>query len=233
MKPDAKRLLIIDDEPDVRRFLRLGLEPHSYHIEDAVSGKDGIAKAVNFKPELVVLDLGLPDMDGLEVLKTLRGWTKVPILVLTVRDSDEDKVALLEAGADDYLTKPFSMPELVARLKVALRHSQSEADTTPVFKTGGLEVDFASRSVKIDGRPVKLTTTEYNVLRLLAQARGRIVTQQQLLNDVWGPNASESIQYLRVYIGALRKKLELDPAAPRLITTDPGVGYRLNVESGS
>lgn len=223
-------LLIIDDEVAVRRFLRLGLEPHGYQIEEAETGTDGLAKAAILKPELVILDLGLPDIDGLEVLKRLRGWSKVPILVLTVRDSEQDKVALLEAGADDYLTKPFSMPELNARLRVALRHSQSEKDPTPVFKTGRLEVDFANRTVKIEGQLVKLTVTEYNVLKVLGQARGRLVTQQQLLNEVWGPNASENFQYLRVYIGALRKKLEVNPATPTLILTDPGVGYRLSVE---
>ena len=229
MKPKQTRLLMIDDEPGVRQFLRIGLESHCYLIEEASTGKEGIEKCATFKPELVILDLGLPDLDGLEVLKTLRMWTQVPIVVLTVRDSDEDKVRLLEAGADDYLTKPFSMTELVVRLKVALRHSHAEADPMPIFKTGRLEVDFTNRLVKLDGQPVKLTLTEYNVLSLLAQARGRIVTQQYLLNEIWGPNAIDSVQYLRVYIGALRKKLELDPAAPTLIMTDPGVGYRLNV----
>lgn len=230
MSQKPVRVLIIDDEVEVRRFLRLGLEPNGFLVDEASSGRGGLDKSIEFKPELIILDLGLPDLDGFEVLKRLRDWTKVPVLILTVRDSDQDKVRLLEAGADDYLTKPFSMPELVARLKVALRHIRSTSEPTPVFKSGRLEIDFTTRAVKIDGKPIKLTATEYEVLKILAQAGGRIVTQQYLLNEIWGPTAAENFHYLRIYVGALRKKLEIDPTSPMLIMTDPGVGYRLNVE---
>jgi two-component system KDP operon response regulator KdpE len=227
MNKKPTRLLIIDDEPAVCRFLRLGLEPLGYQIEEAGSGNEGIAKSAAFNPELILLDLGLPDMGGLEVLQSLREWTKVPILVLTVRDSEQDKVSLLDAGADDYLTKPFGLPELSSRIKVALRHRLAEFESTPILKTGRLEIDFPMRAVKLDGAPVKLTVTEYDVLRLLALARGQIVTQQQLLNEVWG--TSENSHYLRIYIRALRKKLEAVPANPTFVMTEPGVGYRLNV----
>jgi two-component system KDP operon response regulator KdpE len=226
---NQKRLLIIDDESDVRRFLRMGLEPFGFLIEESANGKEGLEKSISFKPELIILDLGLPDLDGFEVLRRLRDWTKVPILILTVRDSDQEKVKLLDAGADDYLTKPFSMLELEARLKVALRHSQSEVEPTPIFKTDRLEIDFTTRIVKVDGNIVRLTVTEYNLLRVLAQAGGRIVTQQSLMSEVWGPDSIENLHYLRIYIGALRKKLELNPTTPTLIMTDPGVGYHLNV----
>jgi two-component system KDP operon response regulator KdpE len=226
---NQKRLLIIDDESDVRRFLHLGLDNFGFAIEEAESGKLGLEKSISFKPELIILDLGLPDMDGFDVLKRLREWTKVPILILTVRDSDQEKVKLLDAGADDYLTKPFSLLELEARLKVALRHSQSNAEPAPIFKTDRLEIDFTSRVVKVEGKVVKLTVTEYDLLRILAQAGGRIVTQQVLMSEVWGPSAADNLHYLRIYVGALRKKLELNPTTPALIMTDPGVGYHLNV----
>jgi len=168
-------------------------------------------------------------MSGFQVLKEIRGWSKVPVVVLTVQDSEQDKVNLLEAGADDYLTKPFGLPELNARLKVALRHSHVNAEELPTLKIGPLDFDFSRHSVKLNGEVIKLTATEYEMLRLIAQAKGRIVTGQQLLSEIWGPHSSGNQHYLRVYIGNLRKKLEVDPANPALIMTEPGVGYRLNV----
>lgn len=229
MSSKQTRLLIIDDEPAVCRFLRNALEPLGFLIEEALTGEQGLSRLPSFKPDLVILDLGLPDRSGFEVLREIRGWSRVPVLVLTVRDSEQDKVELLEAGADDYLTKPFSLPELNARLKVALRHSHVNADEQPTLQIGPLDFDFARHSVKLHGELIKLTATEYELLRRLAQAKGRLVTSQQLLNEIWGPNASGNQHYLRVYIGSLRKKLEVEPANPTLIMTEPGVGYRLNV----
>jgi two-component system KDP operon response regulator KdpE len=175
------------------------------------------------------LDLGLPDMDGLEVLRSLREWSSVPVVVLSVRDADADKIALLDAGADDYLSKPFSIGELLARLRVALRHAQPVAETA-VFRTGSLEVDLTRRLVTVSGRPVKLTATEYALLRLLVQHAGRVLTHRQILRQVWGPQYEEETPYLRVYVAQLRRKLEADPANPALLLTEPGVGYRLAVD---
>jgi len=223
------KLLVIDDEAAMCRSLRNGLEPLGFHIEEAETGELGLEKVESFKPDVVILDLGLPDMSGFQVLKEIRGWSKVPVVVLTVQDSEQDKVNLLEAGADDYLTKPFGLPELNARLKVALRHSHVNAEELPTLKIGPLDFDFSRHSVKLNGEVIKLTATEYEMLRLIAQAKGRIVTGQQLLSEIWGPHSSGNQHYLRVYIGNLRKKLEVDPANPALIMTEPGVGYRLNV----
>jgi two-component system, OmpR family, KDP operon response regulator KdpE len=219
---------VIDDEPGVRRFLRLGLEPHGYEIFEAGTAAQGLALAREADVELIILDLGLPDSSGLSILTTLREWSKVPILILTVRDSEADKVKLLEAGADDYLTKPFSLPELTARLKVALRHSVNEK-SSPTFKNDRLVVDYTTRRVFVANQPVKLTVTEYEILRLLTLGGGRIVTQQSLLKDVWGPQGASNVHYLRIYIGSLRKKLEINSAKPQLILTEPGVGYRIQV----
>ena len=178
------------------------------------------------RPELIVLDLGLPDMDGAVFLKRLREWSTIPVIVLTVKDSETDKVALLDAGADDYLTKPFGVPELLARIRVSLRHSLQET-SEPIFRSGDLEVDLTDRTVKMRGEPIRLTATEYELLRILVRHAGKVVTQRQLLKEVWGPHAVEESQYLRVFIGQLRKKLERQPAQPELIQTEAGVGYRL------
>ncbi len=229
MKSKPRRLLIIDDEAAVRRFLRLGLEPKGYLIEETTCGKEGLERAASFVPDIVILDLGLPDMDGIEVLRRIREWSKVPVVVLTVRDLDTEKVALLEAGADDYVTKPFSLIELVARLQVAERHSEGQSSNDPVFKSDRLEIDFSQHAVKLDGKAVKLTATEYNLLRILALNGGKVVTQAKLREEVWGNIGMEAVQYLRVYVGLLRKKLEDDPSQPRLILTEPNVGYRLAV----
>jgi two-component system KDP operon response regulator KdpE len=230
MKNERNRLLVIDDEPAVRRFLRLGLEPRGFVIEEATTGKEGLEKAISFNPDIILLDLGLPDTGGLQVLESLREWSKVPVVVLTVRDLDTEKVTLLEAGADDYITKPFSLIELVARLQVAQRHFLTRLEEKPFFKNGRLDIDFAQHAVKLDGKQIKLTSTEYNLLRVLALGGGKVVTQQRLLDEVWGKIGDEGAHYLRVYIGLLRKKLEVEPAHPKLILTEPNVGYRLNVE---
>ncbi len=222
------RILVIDDELAIRRFLKISLEAEGHTYIEAGTGQDGLVAAATQRPELIILDLGLPDMDGSVVLKRLREWSPVPVIVLTVKDSETDKVALLDAGADDYLTKPFGVPELLARLRVALRHKQS-AVAEPVLRTADLQVDFTDRTVSIRGEIVRLTATEYELLRILAQHAGKVVTQRQLLKEIWGPQAVDQSQYLRVYIAQLRKKLERDPSSPDLIITEPGVGYRLRL----
>lgn len=219
-------VLVIDDEVQIRRLLRVTLEANGYRVLEAATGGDGIVEAAQRKPDAVVLDLGLPDLDGLTVLQRLREWSRVPVLILTVRDADDEKVAALDSGADDYVTKPFSTTELLARLRVALRHAQPLPENA-VFRSGELEVDLSSRHITVRGKEVKLTPTEYSFLRLLVRNAGRVVTQRQLLTEVWGPNAVEQTHYLRVYAAHLREKLEADPARPELILTEPGVGYRL------
>ncbi len=220
------KVLIVDDEQAIRRFLRISLEADGYDVVDAETGKAAVAMAATHVPELVILDLGLPDIDGAQVLAQLRKWSSIPVIILTVRDAEKEKVKLLDAGADDYLTKPFSVPELLARVRVALRRnlpSESEA----LFKNGFLEIDFAERQVRSRGQLVKLTVLEFNLLALLARHLGKLVTQRQLLEEVWGPGSVEHSQYLRVYVGQLRKKLEPHPECPVLLLTEPGIGYRM------
>jgi len=224
------KILVIDDEAAIRKFLRVSLEAEGYSIVEAVSGKEGLVQAAGARPDVVIMDLGLSDMEGLEVLRRIREWSSVPVLVLTVRDAEQDKVQLLDAGADDYLTKPFSVPELLARLRVAERHYYSKEETGSVFHSGPLEIDFAARIVKVKGQEVRLTATEYGILRLLARNAGKVVTHRQILKEIWGPNSVEHTQYLRVYVGHLRKKLESDVSGPELLLTEPGVGYRLKME---
>jgi two-component system, OmpR family, KDP operon response regulator KdpE len=222
------KVLIVDDEQAIRRFLRISLEAEGYDVVDADSGKSAVAMAATHMPELVVLDLGLPDIDGLQVLTQLRQWSTIPVIVLTVRDAEKEKVKLLDAGADDYLTKPFSVPELLARVRVALRRNLP-TENTALFKNGFLEIDFSERQVMASGEPVKLTVLEFNVLALLARHVGKLVTQRQLLKEIWGPGSVEQSQYLRVYVGQLRKKLEPHPERPVLLLTEPGIGYRMAV----
>jgi two-component system, OmpR family, KDP operon response regulator KdpE len=222
--------LIIDDETQIRRLLRVCLEAGGYRVEEAATGQEGITQAAQRRPDVVVLDLGLPDLDGLNVLKRLREWSQVPVIVLSVRDREEDKIAALDQGADDYVTKPFSTGELLARLRAAMRHTQPTSELT-VFRSGQVEVDLAARVVRVAGRDVKLTATEYSLLRLLVQHAGKVLTHRQILREIWGPNAVEQTHYLRVYVAHLREKLESDPARPRLVVTEPGVGYRLLEES--
>jgi two-component system, OmpR family, KDP operon response regulator KdpE len=218
--------LVIDDEPQMRRLLRVTLEANGYRVFDAATGNDGIVQAAQRKPDVVLLDLGLPDMDGVSVLKRLREWSQVPVLVLSVRDREEDKIAALDHGADDYVTKPFNSGELLARLRVAQRHSQPAPELT-VFRSGHLEVDLTARVVRQRGQEVKLTTTEYSLLRLFVQHAGKVLTHRQILREVWGQNYEEQTHYLRVYLAHLREKLEENPAQPKLFITEPGVGYRL------
>jgi two-component system KDP operon response regulator KdpE len=218
--------LVIDDELQIRRLLRVCLEANGYRVAETATGKEGIAEAAQRPPDVVILDLGLPDMDGITVLKRLREWSQVPIVVLSVRDREEDKIAALDNGADDYVTKPFSAGELLARLRVAQRHATPVSETA-VFRSGHLEVDLAARIVRRKGEEVKLTATEYSLLRLFVQHAGKVLTHRQILREVWGPNYVEQTHYLRVYLAHLREKLEANPAQPELLTTEPGVGYRL------
>jgi two-component system KDP operon response regulator KdpE len=224
--PLKSTALIIDDELQMRRLLRVCLEANGYRVAEAATGQDGIAEAAQHPPDVVILDLGLPDVEGFAVLKRLREWSRVPVVVLSVRDREEDKIAALDAGADDYVTKPFSSGELLARLRVAQRHAAPTSETT-VFRSGQLEVDLAARVVKVKGHEVKLTATEYSLLRLFVQHAGKVLTHQQILREVWGPNYVEQTHYLRVYLAHLREKLEAIPAQPELLITEPGVGYRL------
>lgn len=233
MNRPARRVLIIDDENPIRKYLHMALQEKGYQVLEAESAQEGLRVLSEQKTDLVVLDLGLPDQSGEEVLRKIRSWSKVPVLILTAQSSDDEKVALLDAGADDYLTKPFHLPELLARLRVMERHVLYKHET-PVFLSGPLKIDFAAHSIFVNEKPVKLTGTEYNLLKLLALNAGRLVTQRQILLEVWGPNAVEQSHYLRVYITQIRKKIEADPSNPELIVTEPGVGYRLTqIESRS
>ena len=234
MNPAAPKpltvVLVIDDEPQIRRLLRVTLEANGCAVFDAVTGQDGIVQAAQIRPEVILLDLGLPDLEGLEVLKRIREWTRVPVIILSVRDREHDKIAALDAGADDFVTKPFSSGELLARIRTALRLSQPQA-AEAIFRHDDLEVDLSTRTVRKHGREVKLTPTEYALLRFLVIHAGKVLTHRQLLTEVWGPNAIEQTQYLRVHIAHLREKLEDNAAQPKLIITEPAVGYRV-VELG-
>ncbi|MBC7810828.1 MAG: response regulator [Burkholderiales bacterium] len=223
---DGAHVLIVDDELQIRRFLRISLEANGYHVNETDTGQDAINKTALLHPDLVILDLGLPDMDGLDVLRRLREWTKIPVIVLSVRDGDPDKIAALDAGADDYLTKPFSVDELMARIRVAQRHAQPE-QAEQIFTSGSLYVDLSRRLVTARGEAVKLTPTEYALLRLMIQHAGRVLTHRQILREVWGPEYVNETHYLRVYFAQLRQKIEDDPALPQIILTEAGVGYRL------
>jgi len=222
------RILVIDDEPQIRRLLRASLEGAGYAVRESSGGGDGIIEAAQHPPDLIVLDLGLPDMEGVAVLKRLREWSRVPIVVLSVRSYEEDKIAALDQGADDFITKPFDSGELLARLRLALRHSAPAPNLT-VFRTGPMEVDLAARIATRDGLQIKLTPTEYSMLRLFVQHAGKVLTHRQILQDVWGPNYVGQTAYLRVYMAHLREKLESNSAHPELFVTEPGVGYRLMV----
>ena len=223
------RVLVIDDEAQIRRFLRISLEANGYEVHEVANGLDGISRAAQLRPDLIILDMGLPDIDGLEVLRRLREWTTTPAIILSVRDADDDKVAALDAGADDYLTKPFSLEELMARMRVAQRHT-NPGPQSHLFTAGAVTVDLSRRQVTRNGEAVKLTPTEYALLRLLIQHAGRVLTHKQILREVWGPEYVEETHYLRVYFAQLRQKLEENPALPKLLLTEPGVGYRLAVE---
>lgn len=224
MKPAA---IIIDDEVQIRRLLRVALEGENYQVHEAETGQAGLIEIANRKPAIILLDLGLPDMDGLDVLKRLREWSEAPVLVLSVRDDEAGKVAALDAGAEDYVTKPFSTPELLARLRVAQRKTRPEEEVS-IFKHGDLVIDLTTRVVTRGGREVKLTATEYTLLRLFVRHSGRVLTHRYILREIWGPKSEEHRQYLRVYVTHLRQKIEPDSTKPRLIKTEPGIGYRFD-----
>lgn len=224
--------LLIEDEPEIRRFLRTTLPPQGFHLYEAVTGREGLAQAAARNPDIVLLDLGLPDLDGLDVIRRLREWSAAPIIVLTARDQEQMKIAALDLGADDYVTKPFGVNELLARLRVALRHAaRSSSDGgEPVFVTGSLRVDQAKRQVFVGEKEVHLTPIEYKLLTVLVRHAGKVLTHRQLLKEVWGPLHVEEAHYLRVYMRQLRNKLEDNPARPRYLVTELGVGYRLRAE---
>ena len=222
MKPSV---LIIDDELQIRRLLRVALEAAGYTVLEAENGQQGLSEVATHRPDVILLDLGLPDLDGLTVLKRLREWSETPVVILSVRADETGKVAALDAGAEDYVTKPFSTVELLARLRAAQRKTRPIEESS-VFTSGGLSVDFSARVITRGGQEIKLTATEYALLRILVRHAGRILTHRHILNEVWGPKSEEHRQYLRVYITHLRRKIEHDPKNPCLIQTEPGIGYR-------
>jgi two-component system KDP operon response regulator KdpE len=230
MSQAGVRVLVVDDERAIRRFLRVSLEAHGHAVFEATSGTEALGAAAGVRPDLIILDLGLPDMDGLDVLRRLREWTQTPIVILSVREDETDKVQALDLGADDYLTKPFGVGELLARMRAALRRAAHEAPE-PVFSWDELTVDLAHRRVTVDGREVQLTPTEYDLLRALVTHAGKVLTHSQLLRQVWGVAYVQESHLLRVNISNLRRKIEREPARPRYIITEPGVGYRLRTES--
>lgn len=224
------RILVIDDEPQIRKLLKVTLAAHHYDIGEASTGEEGIMQASMHPPDLILLDLGLPDVPGLEVMRRIREWSSLPIIVLTAKDREADKIVALDSGADDYVTKPFGMGELVARIRVSLRHV-AKTVSEPILRFGLLSIDLAHRIVELDGDRVKLTPTEYDLLKMLASNAGKVITQRQLLQQVWGGHYTETeAHYLRVYIGHLRKKLEEDSTRPRFIVTEPGIGYRFQMQ---
>jgi len=222
------RVLIVDDEKAIQRFLKNALSSAEFSVHLAGSGKEALMAAVAIRPDLIILDLGLPDMDGVEVLLRLREWTKVPVIILSVRDREDDKVTALDSGADDYVTKPFGIGELLARMRVALRKSIQESPE-PVYRVDGLEVDLEHRRVAVQGKEVQLTATEYDLLRLLVNHAGKVLTHNQILRQIWGPAYIEQPHLLRVNISNLRRKIEPEPTRPRYILTELGVGYRLKI----
>ena len=229
--PAPPLVLLIEDEPQMRRFLRVVLEGSGHRFLEAATAQEGLTLAASHRPHIILLDLGLPDMDGLELAKRLREWCATPILVLSARGQEMDKIGALDAGADDYLTKPFSTGELLARIRVALRHEQkAEGTETPLFTLGRWRVDLAKRQVHVGGEEVHLTPLEYKLFTTLIRHAGKVVTHQQLLRDVWGGVPGAQPLYLRVYMTQLRHKLEEDPSRPRYLQTEPGVGYRLRTE---
>lgn len=230
MSEGGPRVLVVDDEPAIRRFLHASLSAHSYIVSEAASGAEALAAVAAQRPDLVILDLGLPDIDGIEVTRRLREWTPVPIIILTVQERESAKIAALDAGADDYVTKPFGMGELLARMRVSLRHAVLPA-AEPVFTAGELTVDLGRRLVAVAGREVQLTPTEYDLLRVLVIHAGKVLTHRQLLRQVWGVAYEGETHLLRVNMSNLRRKLEPNAARPNYISTEPGVGYRLRVSS--
>ena len=234
MTDPKSKVLIVEDDAQIRRFLRAGLEAQGYEVHETETGERALAEAAISPPDLVILDLGLPDIDGVQVVKRLREWSLAPILVLSARSREADKIGALDAGADDYLTKPFGMGEMLARIRVALRHRAGiGGEGTSTFSCAGLRVDFSARRVALDGAEVHLTPIEYRLLATLIRYADKVVTHRQLLKEVWGPAYVERSHYLRVHMAALRHKLEADPARPRFLLTEAGVGYRFSTDAGT
>ena len=231
MSEPGPRLLVVDDEPAIRRFLRAALTAHGFQVFEAASGRAGLEGVIAHRPDLVILDWGLPDLEGVEVLRQLREWSRVPIILLTVREMEADKIAALDAGADDYLTKPFGAGELMARIRAALRRAAAPGADAAIFQTGDLSVDLARRVVRRAGAEVSLTPTEYDLLRVFVVHAGKVLTHAHLLREVWGAGYDD-LHVLRVNISNLRRKIEPDPARPRYLVTEPGVGYRLRIAGG-
>jgi two-component system, OmpR family, KDP operon response regulator KdpE len=230
MPDTGLRILVVDDEAAIRRFLRASLSAHEHNVFEAATGAEALQAVGADRPDLVILDLGLPDINGVEVTRRLREWTQIPILILSVRGGEADKVEALDAGADDYLTKPFGIGELMARIRVAMRRVAITAPEA-AFTSGGLTMDLARRSVTVDGRDIQLTPTEYDLLRALVKQAGKVLTHRQLLREVWGAGYESDTHTLRVNISNLRRKIEPDPSQPRYVVTEPGVGYRLRAEA--
>lgn len=228
MTETGQRVLVVDDETSIRRYLRAALSAQGFTVYEAVNGQDALNAVIADRPDIIVLDLGLPDFDGIEVTRRLREWSQIPIIILSVREAEQDKIAALDAGADDYLTKPFSTGELMARMRVALRRLFSKPDE-PILKIGGLQMDVSSRIVTVDENQISLTPTEYDILRLLMQNAGKVLTHRQLLRQVWGTAYESEMHILRVNISNLRRKIESDPARPHYLVTESGVGYRLKI----
>jgi two-component system KDP operon response regulator KdpE len=224
-------VIIIEDDPPIRRFLRTGLSAQGFEVHEADCGQRGLAEASMRKPDLVILDLGLPDMDGVEVVKLIREWSAMPIIILSARSAEQSKIDALDAGADDYLTKPFGLGELLARIRVALRRSSGNAEAiqSEIFTVGNLRVDLRNRQVQRGGEEVHLTPIQYRVLMVLLKHAGKVLTHQQIIKEVWGPSYTENAHYLRIYMSQLRQKLEDDPAKPQYFLTESGVGYRLKI----
>lgn len=225
----APVVVVIEDDPQLRRFLRTGLGSQGFQVFEAGTGRQGLIEVGTRKPDLVILDLGLPDRDGVDIVKAIRGWTGLPILILSARDAEQDKIEALDAGADDYLTKPFGLGELLARLRVALRHAAAapESSRTEAFTSGRLRVDLQKRLVYVDDAEIHLTPIQYRLLSVLVKNAGKVLTHRQILKEVWGPSSVDNTHYLRIYMSQLRQKLELDPTQPKLLLTESGVGYRL------
>ncbi|TAN40339.1 MAG: response regulator [Nitrospirae bacterium] len=231
MVDDNGLILLIEDEPQMRRFLRITLQGHGYRLIEAVAGEEGLTQAATRNPDVVLLDLGLPDIDGLEVTRRLREWTQIPVIVISAREQEEDKIRALDAGADDYLTKPFGAGELLARIRVALRHTATQhGGEESVFVLDNLKVDLVKRQVLLDDREIHLTPIEYRLLTMLIRHAGKVMTHSQIMKEVWGPAYVSQSHYLRIYMGQLRHKLETDPARPRFFINEPGIGYRLRVD---
>ncbi|MBN8998491.1 MAG: response regulator [Rhizobiales bacterium] len=228
---NADRILVVDDEPQIKRFLRPALAAAGYDVIEAATGAEALRAAATAAPDVIILDLGLPDMDGKDVVAQIRGWSAVPIIILSARDRESEKIAALDLGADDYVEKPFGIGELTARIRTALRHKLRQDDETDRVSVDGLEIDTLRRVVSRDGLRLKLTPKEYDLLVLLARHAGRVVTHRALLTSVWGPAHGDDLHYLRVFIGQLRQKIERDPAKPRILRTEPGVGYRFADEA--